>query len=1376
MRQFVNLHWHGTNSYGDGLRPVEEHVKAAAALGYPGMALTDHGNVTGHIKLEKHCLAAGIKPLFGCEIYTETGDERGQLKNHLTVLAETPEGFQNLNRLVSQSWVDFRYKPTVTSEMLVKYNEGLIVMSGCLGGLLSTAMFGGKGTPEKERPDRKAAEKVAGWFADLFGDRYYLEVMPHPQLRKQRAFNEELARLGARLEIPLVATLDCHYPDPSFKDMYPVIHAIDRGGRNNTVEAQSQSWEYDLDLSPRKPDVIYGELLRTGLSYGEATEAMGSTIEIMDRCNVTIPKFQELKFPGDKPSDELIWEWCRRGWKYRGLSSLSAKEQRRYVERLKYELGLIIPKGFADYFLTISEVVRWAKNSDIAVGPARGSAAASLACYLLRITEVNPMLFPTLLFERFVDENRHDLPDIDLDFDDERRWEVRQHLVDMYGEEHVGNIATVTNYKGKNSLDDIARVYRIPQVDVDTVKEMIIERSSGDLRGNTTIEDSEAMFPKIAAIFKKHPKLRLAQRLEGGLKGFSVHAAGLVVADEPLTNGVAVYSREDAKTKTMRNVLSIDKYDAEYINALKIDALGLLTMNVIARCLAMVGMTLEELYEVPLDEEEVFEAFKRNEVVGIFQFDGRAMRSVNREVKPDNFMEIGDINALSRPGPLHSGAAAEYIQIKHGRKPAEHLHPVVDEITQWTNYQIVYQEQILQVVRKLANFSWEQAAQIRKLISKKQGEQAFNRMQQLFMDGCKQNGVKDVSAGKIWKQLVTAGAYAFNSAHSISYAMIAYWCVAGKTKVYDWDNKKYITVAKAYREGVGRIACYDPETGKTIPGKVQQVVRTTGAKNANLKFGWEMVTSSGKHLTCSERHLILTPNGYKRLEEIEVGDLVAAEKRYSAMSDRQDVREKVGAGNKKAWARATESSRQRQLRGLDKSRGTGVATWRSTWESLNAEEKAAKTLPFIEGAAKAAGRLGVGLCGQATHSAYEKALCAWLVEGEIEHEHQVPLASGGVADFLVKGVYVEMGSPTWKRRVEYYFDKYEEDDAVQVVYPDDFEDKLHWVFEEDPLRRGENIVWDTVKSIEPVRDMVMYDIAMEGEPHNFLANGIVVHNTMWLKVHYPLEFYCAALQKYDPKTKGFDILKEAVKKGIKILPPDPDRSQATWSVSGKALLAGFEQIPGIGAKTAIPMVEWRDNGDRLALAKSGAALPVGFTRWEDFTAVSGIGPVTMEKVATFVGQDDPFGIDLLANRLGKARGWLNRHADSNFMRRPTSRAEDVPYEPKLGQHVLLVAVRDRNLKDLYELHRSRTGEELDPSTVKEPQFVNWAVILGEDETGPITITVHRYRGLYEKYKDVLWELNPKKHLLLVRGMKRREYRRALYAEELWVIDPDKLKG
>lgn len=1048
MRNFVSLHHHTTMSTGDGFKDPAEHVARVAALGMPGMGITDHGNINGHVKLERAAKDAGIKPVFGVEAYCETGDERGQLKNHLTVLAGTQEGYRNLLRLVSDSWENFKYKPTVTSAMLERYAEGLEVASGCLGGLLSTTLYGGKGTPEHPA-DLRAAGHVIGWFKEVFGERYSLEVMPHPTLWKQVQFNTDLVWLSKKYRVPLVATLDCHYPLTTDQDMYPVLHAIDRGGRNQTVEAQSQSWEYDIMLAPRSPRAIYRELKKSGLSPVHAGDAMERTLEITERCTVTIPKFQDLVFPSTIPADELLWQWVREGWDYRGLDDLPDSERERYAARVKYEMGLITSKGFTNYFLMVSDVVRWAKDAGIPVGPARGSAAASLVCWLSRITEVNPMLFPNLIFERFIDINRHDLPDIDLDFDDERRWEVRRYLVQQYGAERVGNIGTFVMYRGKNSLDDIARVHSIPAFAVESVKEMLIERSSGDLRGNSTIEDSIAMFPKVAEVFAKYPVLRSAQRLEGNVKQFSVHAAGLVIANEPLTNGVAVYTRTDTKTGERASVLSIDKWDADYINALKLDALGLTTMGMIRRCLEMIGMTLEQLYAVSLDEEAVFQAFRDNLVIGVFQFDGRAMRSVNREVKPDTFAEVCDINALARPGPLHSGAAAEYIQVKHGRKKAEKLHEVVNEITMHTNSQIVYQEQILRVVREIGGFTWEEAAAIRKLISKKQGEQAFNRMQDLFLTGSAKLGVKQPVALKIWKQLVTAGAYAFNAAHCVSYGMLAYW-------------------------------------------------------------------------------------------------------------------------------------------------------------------------------------------------------------------------------------------------------------------------------------------------------------------------------TMWLKVHYPLEFYCAALQKYDPKTKGFDLLKEANAKGISILPPDPDRSTVTWSVSDGALVAGFTQVTGIGMKTAVAMATYREDYRRLS--PKGRAV-----QWHDYIAVSGIGPATMKKVEEFVAQEDPFGIHLLGRKLKTARDYLWSQGEVRGLPFPKSKSEDVPYEDKRGTHYWLGTVRERNLKDLYELHRSRTGEELDPSTVKEPEFINWCVITGEDETGPLTLTVHRYRGLYERYKNKIWELDPKRHLLLVRGIKRAEFRRALYVEQLWILDSETME-
>lgn len=1061
MRRRAELHGHTTFSPGDGFKLPKEHAEACAELGIVARAYTEHGNVSSHVKGEQAARATGTKFIPGCELYCDSGQQSGQIKHHLTVLAMNEVGLRNLYTVVSKSWENFKYKPTTTGDMLAEHHEGLIVLSGCLGGRLATAVMGGKGEEDKAA-DLTAGARVAAQFREVFGDRYYLEVQAHPLLHKQKAYNQALACIGARLRIPLVATGDVHYPTEADQDIYPILHAIDRGGSKNTVEAQSQSWEYGLVLAHQTGDAVYRGLRETGLRSSDAERAVGNSLEVADRCNVTLPKLKDLVFPGERPSRELFMQWLRRGWRYRGLHRLNREDRRRYLDRLKYEVKLIIDKGFVDYFLVIAEMVVWSKEHGIPVGPARGSAAASLACWLLRITEVNPMLFPNLIFERFIDINRHDLPDVDLDFDDELRYLVREHLVEKYGAERVGNIGTFTMYRGKNSLEDVAKVFQIPMSAVEEVKGGLLERSSGDLRYGQTIEDSRALFPKVDKVFQQYPDLRHAQRLEGNLRGFSVHAAGLVVANGNLTDNLAVYVRyESAKTaKTGRGpkigeALSIDKYDAEYLNVLKIDALGLKTMGLIRHALASIGMSLEELYAVPLDDPKVYEGFRRNEVIGVFQFDGRAMRSVNREVKPDTFAEVCDINALARPGPLHSGAAAEYIMAKHKKKVVEKLHPVVSDITAHTNGQIVYQEQILRVVRELGGFTWEEAALVRKLISKKQGEQAFNRLQSKFMDGSGRLGVKPVVAAKVWKQLVTAGAYAFNAAHCVSYGMLAYW-------------------------------------------------------------------------------------------------------------------------------------------------------------------------------------------------------------------------------------------------------------------------------------------------------------------------------TMWLKQNHPLAFYRAALMKYD-EDKSLDLLKECAAKGIRVLPPDPDLSDLTWRIEGDDtaehgghLRAGLIQVKGIGEKTARAIIDWRNEW-----WASGGDGPQGEEvrplAWQDFTAVKGIGPKTMETVEEFCSRADPFGIHTLARGLARMRAWLSDNGEREGLPYPSSRSEDVPYEAVRGEHVWVGRVVHRNLKDIYELHRSRTGEELDPAKVKESQYVNYAVITGEDETGPLVITVHRYGGLYDKYKEDIWDLDPEKDLLLVRGYKRAEYRRAIYAQELYVL-------
>lgn len=477
-------------------------------------------------------------------------------------------------------------------------------------------------------------------------------------------------------------------------------------------------------------------------------------------------------------SKALIWEWCRFGWKYRGFHKLPKKEQKRYADRIKYELDLMESKDFFDYFLVLSEAVRAVKNKGIPVGPGRGSCAASLVCYLLRITEVNPMIFPLMVFERFIDPNRHDMPDVDLDFDDEQRDEVRQHFIRRYGADRVGNIGTFTRYRGKNAIDDVARVYSIPSWEVASAKEFLVERSGGDSRFDASISDTIEMFPQVKAVFEAHPDLYRATELEGNYKSFGVHAAGVVVGADHLWKYVATYKKDNVgANKNSVQVLSVDKYDGDHIGLLKLDALGLKTMGMIRIALDLIGMSLDDLYEIPLDDQETLDAFERADVTGIFQFEGRSTRLVCSELQPKTFMDLAAVNTLSRPGPLHSGQTGDFIAIRHKRKEYESLHPLMDKICAETEGQIIYQEQVLQVCGDIGLLPWTHRSKIRKVISNKQGESVFNSFWEEFWKGAEQNGLERKQAEEIWKRMVTAGSYSFNVAHAISYSMIAYWCM-----------------------------------------------------------------------------------------------------------------------------------------------------------------------------------------------------------------------------------------------------------------------------------------------------------------------------------------------------------------------------------------------------------------------------------------------------------------------------------------------------------------------------------------------------------------------------------------------------------------------
>lgn len=474
---------------------------------------------------------------------------------------------------------------------------------------------------------------------------------------------------------------------------------------------------------------------------------------------------------------KLLRHWLNQGWTYRlertkNLHML--RNQEAYIDRVEYELELIISKGFVDYFLVTSDIVRWAKDHGIAVGPGRGSAAASLVCYILRITEVDPMFFSNLMFERFIDPTRTEMPDVDLDFDDERRHEVFEYAARKYGSDKVGHMANFTRYKGKNSIDDVARVYHIPTWEAETVKKLIIERGGGDSRESNSLEDTFTVFPKARDVLDRYPTIANAVRLEGNYRGMGVHAAGLVISNTPITDSCTIYTRQVKDRPT--SVIAYDKKDAKYLGFLKLDILGLSTMGMIGTALRMLGLTLDDLPTPPYNDPKIMARFKECDVTGIFQFEGRATRLVCRDVRPDTFTELVDINSLSRPGPLFSGTTAQYVDIKHGRAQPRSLHDIVDRETTHTHGQIIFQEQILRIIKEIGGFPMTRVHEIRQIISAKLGEAQFGSFYEKFEEGAKRlHGIDADLALRIWRFMVTSATYTFVTAHSTSYAILAWW-------------------------------------------------------------------------------------------------------------------------------------------------------------------------------------------------------------------------------------------------------------------------------------------------------------------------------------------------------------------------------------------------------------------------------------------------------------------------------------------------------------------------------------------------------------------------------------------------------------------------
>ena len=666
----------------------------------------------GHVSFRDACKQVNKKPIYGVEIafVDDARSREKQTHNSMSFLAKNNAGLREIYELVTRSTDNFYYIPRLDYSDLFDISDNVIILSG--------------------------ANPNWGMLPATHKTNLYIEIGP---MSTKKAL--EACAKGFKP----VAVSDNFYPRPTDKKVYEVLVGRNRQSRTKPMHILDE-WQF-------KSTVKWAP-----------EEAIANTYAIAEQCNAELPSAQMVRYNSSKTLKSLCEE---------GAVELNIDLKKPdYKKRLKRELNLIKDKEFEDYFFVIADMVNYAREHML-VGPARGSSAGSLVCYLLGITNVDPIKH-NLLFERFIDVTREDLPDIDIDFQDNRREMVFEYLRNKYGAEKVAHLGTVSRYKAKSTISEVAKELGIPQWEVNDLKGAIIERSGGDSRAAFCILDTFNELDIGKQILEKYPQIKIAADMEYHARHSGVHAAGIIVTEEPVHNYCSVSSYGGSA--------QINKYDAEKLNLLKIDALGLRTLSVLQDVLDQINWKRNKLVDYPLDDKKAFAILNDEKYAGIFQFEGYALQSITRQMKVHTFEDIVAITALARPGPLNSGGTTEYIKRHTGAAATEYLHPLTKEITEVTNGVVVYQEQVMQIGRQVGKLSWEDVSQLRKAMSKSLGQEFFDRYFQKFKTGAKENGIEESEARYIWDHINTMGSWAFNRSHAVSYGLLSYWCCLLKSK------------------------------------------------------------------------------------------------------------------------------------------------------------------------------------------------------------------------------------------------------------------------------------------------------------------------------------------------------------------------------------------------------------------------------------------------------------------------------------------------------------------------------------------------------------------------------------------------------------------
>ena len=753
---FVHLHVHTEYSLLDGACRLKDLVKAARDYRMPALAITDHGNMFGAIDFYRAAMARGIKPIIGCEVYVapksrfEKSLKPGkETSYHLVLLVKDETGYRNLIKLVSIAYLEgFYYKPRVDKEVLAKYREGLIALSGCLKGEIPTLILDNR---------IEEAKKVALEYKDIFRqENFFLELHDHG-IEEQKRVNTELISMGKELGIGLVATNDCHYIRRSDASAHDILLSIQTA---TTIDDPNRLKFPTEEFYLKSPQEM-GDL------FPEIPEALENTVRIAERCNLEL-EFGKTYLPHYEPPanrdlDGYLKELC-----YQGLKGRYSEITPELKERLEHELKIIKDTKYASYFLIVWDFIRFAKSKGIVVGPGRGSAPGSLVAFSLGVTSLDPIKHG-LLFERFLNPERATMPDIDIDFADDRRDEVIDYVIKKYGKKNVAQIATFGTMKARAVIRDVGRSLKFSYSEVDRIAKLIPPEIG------VTIEKAIRMVPELKELTKKNEKVKglvaIAKSLEGLVRHASTHAAGIVISKEPLTNYVPLFkgARDEIATQYAMGPL-------EAIGLLKMDFLGLRNLTVIGNTMKILKEKENidiDMSKISLDDEKTFHLLKKAHTVGVFQVESSGMRDLLKKLKPEEFSDIVALIALYRPGPMGSGMADDFIRSKHGLIPIKYLHPKLEPILKDTYGVILYQEQVMRIASDLAGFTMAKADLLRQAMGKKISV-LLDQQRKEFVEGAMRNEITRGIADKIFDLISHFAGYGFNKSHSSAYALISY--------------------------------------------------------------------------------------------------------------------------------------------------------------------------------------------------------------------------------------------------------------------------------------------------------------------------------------------------------------------------------------------------------------------------------------------------------------------------------------------------------------------------------------------------------------------------------------------------------------------------